>query len=239
VILNQSAVKTAGWTDGTGKKIYFAHDDRPLNVVGVVGDIHLGSLKHNIEPVVYRYADSDWLIAFLTLRINPLRIPETIQFLKDQWKQLGTDAPFEYLFIKDKYLEQYNSEERVSDIIGTFAILTILLACLGLFGLTAFVTQNLTKEIGIRKINGATTANIMLLVIKEFAWLVAIAFLIACPVAFYALNKWLQNFAYKTDLQWWIFIVAGIATLVVALLTVSWQSWVAASRNPAESLRYE
>ena len=146
---------------------------------------------------------------------------------------------FEYSFLDETYDLQYKSERRFENLLFAFALMAVFIAGIGLFGLSIYSTERRTKEIGLRKVNGARTIEIILMLNRDFIKWVAIAYLIACPVAWYAMNKWLQNFAYRTELSWWIFALAGLIALGIALLTVSWQSWRAATRNPVEALRYE
>jgi putative ABC transport system permease protein len=188
---------------------------------------------------VYRYTGANWLAGYVTLRINQKYYSQTIQFIKRTWEELAPGVPFQYFFIKDKYIERYRNEERLANIVGTFTIIAVFLSCLGLFALITWFSIQRTKEIGIRKINGASITEVMFLLSNEFIKLVVIAFAISCPVAWYIMHNWLQNFAYKTQLNWWIFGLAGFITLGIALLTVSIQTWRAATRNPLEALRYE
>ena len=196
-------------------------------------------MQTQIEPVVYRYTGANWLAGYVTLRMDQRYYSQTIKLIKETWEELAPGVPFQYFFIKDKYNEKYREEERLSKIVGTFTILAVFLSCLGLFALVAWLSLRRTKEIGIRKINGAGIIEVMYLLSIDFIKLVVIAFIIACPVALALMHKWLQNFAYKTELSWWIFGLSGIITLGIAVLTVSFQTWRAATRNPVDALRYE
>lgn len=239
VLINETAVLRFGWDDAIGKKLRFKHENNPVTVVGVLKDINFKSLHTLVEPVVYRYAGEDWLAGYLTIRIDHKYFSQAIKFINATWDKLAPGVPFQYFFIKDKYIERYKSEERLAKIVGTFAIIAILLSCLGLFALIAYLSIRRTKEIGIRKINGAKVIEIMLLLSLDFIRLVAIAFVIACPIAWYIMHKWLQSFAYKTELSWWIYALSMLIALGITLLTVSGQSWRAATRNPVKALRYE
>jgi putative ABC transport system permease protein len=159
--------------------------------------------------------------------------------MKKEWDNLFPENVFEYLEVRETYFKNYEEENRLSKIVGIFAMLAITLSLFGLMGLILFYAESRTKEIGIRKVNGARVTQIMVILNKEFIKWLAIAFVIACPIAWYAMHQWLQNFAYKTELSWWVFVAAGSVALVIALLTVSWQSWRAATKNPIEALRYE
>ena len=155
------------------------------------------------------------------------------------WTSHYPDNPFNYFFLNDFYNEQYLADQRFNGLFLASSILAIIIACLGLSGLSAYAITRRTKEIGIRKVNGARITQVMVLLNKDFVKWVLFAIVIATPIAWFAMHKWLQNFAYRTELSWWIFACAGMLALVIALLTVSWQSWRAATRNPVEALRYE
>jgi putative ABC transport system permease protein len=175
----------------------------------------------------------------IAVRINANNIPATIDFLKQTWKQTGGTSPFDFDFTNDILNQMYDSDIRFSKTIGLLSIIAIAIASLGLFGLSLFLGRQRTKEIGVRKVNGAKVSEILVLLNRDFVFWVATSFLIAVPVAYYSMHKWLESFAYKTELSWWIFALAGLLALGIALLTVSWQSWRAATRNPVEALRYE
>jgi putative ABC transport system permease protein len=239
VMINEAAARKLGWDNPIGKKLRFKHEEESVTVIGVLNDINIRSMQTQIEPVVYRYTGSNWLAGYITLRIDQRYYSKTIKLIKETWEELAPGVPFQYFFIKDKYNEKYREEERLSKIVGTFTILAIFLSCLGLFALIAWLSLRRTKEIGIRKINGARIIEVMYLLGFDFIKLVGIAFAIACPVGWFILHKWLQNFAYKTELSWWIFGLSGIIALVIAILTVSFQTWRAATRNPVDALRYE
>jgi putative ABC transport system permease protein len=239
VMINETAGRKLGWDNPVGKKLRFKHEDEPVTVVGVIKDINISSLQTQVEPVVYRYTGVNWLAGYMTLRIDQKYYSQTIQFAKKTWEELAPGAPFQYFFIKDKYIERYRDEERLSDIVGTFTIIAVFLSCLGLFALIAWLSIQRTREIGIRKINGATITEVMYMLSSAYIKLVAIAFIIASPIAWIIMHKWLQNFAYRTGLSWWIFCLSGIIALGIAILTVSFQTWRAATKNPVESLKYE
>jgi putative ABC transport system permease protein len=235
VILNETAVKYFALNPSLGFELDI-YNTKAL-VIGVVKDYHNESFQKKISPQVLWYVPG-WNFN-LSIRISSNNIRETIQYIKKQWDELSPDIPFEFQFLDEKYNALYKEEDKFNLLIGYFSIIAILIACLGLFGLVSFSTQRRNKEIGIRKINGAKISEIIVLLNRDFVIRVSIAFIIAIPIAWYAMNKWLQSFAYKTELKWWIFALAGIIALGIALLTVSWQSWRAATRNPVDSLRYE
>jgi putative ABC transport system permease protein len=173
------------------------------------------------------------------VRILPQNMSQTLQEIEKGFKEILPEYGFSFQFYDDYLDSMYQQEEKRADSIRIIAIIAILISCIGLIGLVEFSTKNRIKEIGIRKVNGAKITEVMAMLNKDFIKWMGIAFVVACPVAYYAMNKWLENFAYKTNLSWWIFALAGLLALGIALLTVSWQSWRAATRNPVEALRYE
>ena len=175
----------------------------------------------------------------MNVKITPGNISETLNYIRDTYKKHRDDREFSYRFFDDLLNEKYQAETRLKNITIAFAFLAIIISVLGILGMAIFSIDRRTKEIGIRKVAGAKTSEILILLNKEFITWVVVAFLVASPVAWYAMHKWLQNFIYKTELSWWIFVLAGIMAFGIALLTVNWQSWRAATRNPVEALRYE
>jgi putative ABC transport system permease protein len=239
VMINETAVRKLGWDSPIGKMLRFKHEEESVTVIGVLKDINIRSLQTQIEPVLYLYTGANWLAGYVNLRIDQRYYSQTIKFIRETWEELAPGVPFQYFFIKDKYIERYREEERLSKIVRTFTVLAIFLSCLGLFALIAWLSLRRTKEIGIRKINGSRIVEIMYMLGIDFIKLVVVSFIIACPVAWFAIHKWLQSFAYKTELSWWIFGLSGIIALAIAISTVSFQTWRAATRNPADVLRYE
>jgi putative ABC transport system permease protein len=231
VIVNESAIKKLGLKEAIGEKIAFG------TIIGVVSDFNMYSLHEAVGPMIIGLNPS--MCREIAIRINTSNIKPTISFLKDSWKATGGTTPFEFEFTNDVLKRLYQSDIRFSRTIGLMAIIAILIASLGLFGMSLLTSQQKTKEIGIRKINGARVGQVIILLNRDFLNWVGIAFVIACPVALYAMKKWIVNFAYRTELSWWIFASAGLMALVITLLTVSWQSWRVATRNPVEALRYE
>ncbi|WP_025864018.1 ABC transporter permease [Prolixibacter bellariivorans] len=231
VLINQSAIKALGLKDIIGEKTAFG------TVVGVVNDFNMYSLHQSITPMIIVLNPA--MCREVAIRISTNNIPGTIGFLKKEWKASGGTTAFNFRFTDDALQDIYESDIRFSKIIGLMAVIAIFIASLGLFGLSLFLSRQRIKEIGIRKVNGAKVSEVMTLLNMDFIKWVGIAFVIATPMAWFAMNKWLENFAYKTSLSWWIFALAGILALGIALLTVSWQSWRAATRNPVEALRYE
>jgi putative ABC transport system permease protein len=235
-LLNESAVKKLGWNDPIGKRLS-CYNGKEGFVVGIIRDFHFKSLHAQIEPLFLYMRESN--SKYLTVKLNTTGISESIEFIHKLWNKIAPDSPFEYFFYDTFYEQLYKKEASFGRIIFIFSTIAILIACMGLFGLAAFFSEKRTKEIGIRKVNGATITEIMSMLNKEFVKWVSIAFFIATPIAWYAMHKWLQTFAYKADLSWWIFGLAGIIALAITLFTVSWQSLRASTRNPVEALRYE
>jgi len=210
--------------------------DRKVEIIGVVKDFFHDSFRQKLEPSALWYADWN---SHINIKINNQNTAQSIKYIAGLWNELSPQIPFEYEFLDRTYGQLYKSEEDLQQIFISFSVIAIIIACLGLVGLVLNSTQQRSKEIGIRKINGAKISEILIMLNKDFVKWVVVAFVIATPVAWYAMNKWLESFAYKTELSWWIFALAGVLALGIALLTVSWQSWRAATRNPVEALRYE
>jgi putative ABC transport system permease protein len=238
-IINETAMKQFGWTNLDGKFLKLSFEDSKCQVIGVMKDIHPTTLKEPIPPMLYRFGQQNNFPGFLTFRILPLYEKQTIVLMKSTWKTIFPDTPFIYLNVRETYYKNYVEEQRLSNIIGIFALLAISLSLLGLLGLITFYSERRVKEIGIRKINGAKVSEIIAMLSSDFLKLIAIALIIACPIAWYAMFKWLENFAYKSSLTWWVFMLAGFIISAIAMLTLSWQSWRAATRNPVDALRYE
>ena len=235
IILNESAVKKYGWQSPLGRNI--KTENKNGYVIGVVKDFHFKSFYQQIESVMIYISPA--YFEFMSVRVAADKIPETIAFLKIEWKELAPNRPLDYFFLDDDFDKVYRQEERAGQIFGYFSILAVFVACLGLFGLAAFTAEQRTKEIGIRKVLGATTSNIVTLLNKEFIRWVLVANLIAWPVAYYAMNRWLLSFAYRTSIGPGIFAFSALAAVLIALLTVSSQAIKAAVANPADALRYE
>ena len=239
VILNETAAKLLGYEDPVGKKIYGAGDNNkslPYQVIGVVKNFNYESLRRNIGPLALFLGKSTGLQSF---KVSTAHINELITRVENQWKTLAPGMPFSYRFLDDSFNEMYNAEQRVGKIAMVFSTLAILIACLGLFGLATFIAEQRTKEIGIRKVLGASVNGIATLLSMDFVRLVAIAFVFACPLAWYCMHRWLQDFAYRIDIRWWVFALAGLIVMVIAVITVSFQAVRAALANPINSLRTE
>lgn len=206
-------------------------------VIGVVKDFHYQPLHLEIQPLHIRYLDEPW--GWLSVRISPQNIPETLAFLGKKWIEFAPEYPFEYSFLDDRLNRMYKSEQKLGQSFNGFAFLAILIACLGLYGLASFVAERRTKEIGIRKVMGASVPNLIFLLSRDFMKWVLLANVIAWPVAYYSMSKWLQNFAYHVQLSIWIFLLSGAIAFVIAFLAVCFKSLKTAVINPVDSLRYE
>jgi putative ABC transport system permease protein len=233
-IINQEMARQLNLKNPVGERITGGGDS--LTVIGVVNDFHFDNMQYQIRPLVMRNGLSN---SFISIKVNTADMSGIINAITELWDKVSPNQEIRYSFLDAEYARMYDNIQRMGKIFRSFAMLAILVACIGLFGLAEFITKQRTKEIGVRKVNGARVAEVMAMLNKNFIIWVIIAFSLACPIAWYAMHKWLQNFAYKTTLSWWVFAAAGGMALLIALLTVSWQSWRVASRNPVEALRYE
>jgi putative ABC transport system permease protein len=252
VIINESAFKLTGWESIEGKVLKgiptpeqaFGRassteiEKNSLNVVGVINDINVEKLNQPVSPTVFECSDH-FGINYLTCRIMPGDYSGTLEYIKKVCDEICPETIFEYHFY-DEWLESlYRSEKHSAFIIRVFAIISIILSCLGTFGIIHFISRQKTKEIGVRKVHGANIADIIRILNWSILRWIMIAYTLAVPMSYFLMKKYLQDFAYKTPLSWWIFALAGLMALGIALLTVIWQSWRAATRNPVEALRYE
>ena len=236
-IMNEAAVKRYGWDNLEGRK-YKNGREGGYDVIGEVNNFNVESLHSALTPVALMY-EPDREFNTLSLRLMPGNVGQQIAEIRKVWKSMLPDDPMEFTFYNDQFQAMYSKEEKLAQSITFFAVIAIVLTCMGILGQIFLISLNRTKEIGVRKVNGAKISEILVLLNKDFVIWVFVAFVIATPIAYYAMNKWLENFAYKTEMSWWIFALAGLLALGIALLTVSWQSWRAATRNPVEALRYE
>jgi putative ABC transport system permease protein len=237
VIINESAVRELGWTgkNPIGKSIVRS-GNKEFKVLGVVQDFNYTSVKQKVAPAMMMLGRN---YGGMVIKINTTDVEGFMTNLKKQWDSFNPAGPMEYYFLDEKFAALYNSEKRTQQIFSAFAVLAIIIASLGLFALSTFMIEQRKKEVGIRKVLGASVSGIVQLLVKDFLMLVFIAILIASPVAWYAMTKWLQDFAYKIDLQWWMFALAGLLAIAIALLTVSFQGIKAALMNPVKSLKSE
>jgi putative ABC transport system permease protein len=235
-IVNETAIKKIGYTDPIGKPIWWG--DHMGKIIGVLKDFHFVSLHHPIEPLIVRM-NEDRNYGTVLVRLRAGRDKEGIAGLEKLCKALNPAFPFSYQFADDEYNKSYQSEQLVSKLANYFAVLAILISCLGLLGLATFTAEQRTREIGVRKVLGASVTGVVSLLSKDFLGLVAIAIVIATPIAWYCMHSWLQGFAYRTPVSWWIFAAAGASALLIAFLTVSYQALRAAMANPVDALRSE
>ena len=238
MVLNEAAIKMFGYTSpkqAIGKK--FDQWGRKGRIIGVVKDFHFRSLQSDIKPLSMRIEPDGW--SFLCVKVNASKIPETISAIENKWKSLVPNRPFSYFFLDEFFDKQYRTEDRFEKLFFNFAILAIFISCLGLLGLASYSTLQRTKEIGIRKVMGASVTGIVNLLSKDFLKLVIISFVVAAPVSWYFMHRWLEGFAYRTSISWWMFALAGILAIIIAILTISFQAIKAAMANPVKSLRTE
>lgn len=241
LIINEAAAKMLGAGDPIGKKLYSSignssEETIAYTVVGVVKNFHYQSLRENVGPLAMRLGFNRWETAF---KVNMAEAPNLIAQIEGKWKQMAPGMPFRYQFLDQAFDDMYRAEQRIGTVALCFAFLTILIACLGLFGLVTYMTEQRTKEIGIRKVLGASVAGITTLLAKDFLRLVLLAILIASPLAWYLMKQWLANFAFRINIEWWMFVGAGVLAVLIAFLTIGWQSMRAALANPIKSLRSE
>jgi putative ABC transport system permease protein len=231
IVINQTAEKLFGFADPIGQRI------GQKVIVGVVKDFHFRSLYFPIEPLILSFNPEE--INTMNVRIAKGNPKESLAYIRDTYKKYLNGREFSYKFFDDLLSETYKDETQLRNLILSFALLAILISVLGILGMVIFSTDRRTKEIGIRKVMGARNSDIILLFNREFLKWVVVSFIIASPIAWYVMHKWLQNFAYKTEFSWWIFVLAGLIAFAIALMTVNLQSWYTATRNPVVALRNE
>jgi len=235
VVINETAQKIIGMENPVGKRLMLG--DTELPIIGIVKDYHFRSLHSEIEPLLL--VNDPSLYRYILIKLDSGDIPSALANIDNTWKTFFPDTPFEYHFLDEAYDNLYRTEQRMGTLFNYFTGLAIFISCLGLFGLASFMAEKRTKEIGIRKILGASVSGVVILLNREFIKWILIANIIASPVAYYAMSKWLQGFAYRINMEVWIFALAALAALAIAVVTVSYQSVRAATANPADSLRYE
>ncbi len=237
-IVNESAVRAIGYAsseEAIDKKI--SYGGRQGYIIGVTKDFHFESLHQSIAPIIFYITSRQ--VYNLTTRVHASAMDETISYLKEQWSYLRPGFPFDYYTIGDRFQGQYDDEDRLGQIVQFFSLLAIFIAALGLIGLASYTAEQRAKEVGIRKVLGASVSQLLLLLTQSFSKLIFVAFLIACPLAYFVMNYWLDTFAYQDTLSVWSFILAGVAALLVAGVTVGSQTFRTATQNPVESLRDE
>ncbi len=242
LVLNQKAMEVLAYKNVEGQVLHESVKSGTANkIIGEVEDFAYQGAQFEMQPLAHIFADQDnysnW--SYLSVKSKPGASLQVVQLLKDKWKTTQPESALSFFFADDKLNEQYTEYEKINQIIAWFSFVAVALSCIGLFALSSYAISRRIKEIGIRKVSGAKVVEVITLLNRDFLRWVAISFVIAVPLSWYALNRWLEGFALKTNLSWWIFALAGVLALGIALLTVSWQSWRAATRNPVEALRYE
>lgn len=242
-LINETLLKKLAWSNPIGKRMQFRIDEKGTlgerTVIGVVKDFHTYSLQHKVEPLVMVMPPEESMQDNLYVRITKGRINEGLSYLKKVYRTFDKTNPIEFHFLDSNFARQYEAEMKQAQIALIFTVLAVIIACLGLFGLATFTAHQRTKEIGIRKVLGASVANIVQMLSADFLKLVFIAAFIAFPIAWIAMNKWLQEFAYRISVQWWVLLVAGLFAAFIAIITISFQAIKAAIANPVKSLRTE
>ena len=239
IIINETAAKLAGFDKPIGRNLYGSDGNGNIstyNVIGVVKNFNYASLKKDVGALSLRLGNNSWVSAY---RFNTADVTGLVDIIEEKYKAVAPGMPFDYSFLDESFDNMYRQEQRVGSVAVTFAILAIIIACLGLLGLATYIAEQRTKEIGVRKVLGASVSSIVRMLSKDFIKLVLIAFIIATPIAWWFMDKWLQDFAYRIELNWWIFTAVGLVALVVALITLSFQAIRAALSNPVNSLRTE
>ena len=237
-IINEKLKKKLGWDTAVGKTFRIPdYMETQGRIIGVVKDFHVESLHHEIDGLAL-FVKPD-LFNWMSARVTSGNINSFMDIVKQKWAQYAPSAQIEYRFLDQVYDNQYRSDRLIGKIVNTFSMLAIFIACLGLLGLVSYSTEQRTKEIGVRKVLGASIVNIILMISKEFILLLSLATVFAWPIAYYAMNKWLQNFTYRIEMSWWVFISAGLVALGISLFTISWLAGRAAIANPVDSLKYE
>lgn len=241
VIINETTAKILGYPDPIGKNIYYSGDGSggsivPLQIIGVVRNFNFESLHHNVGPLCFRLGKSTGIASF---KVNTTNIKDLVTKVETTWKSMAPGMPFSYRFLDDAFNNMYRAEQRMGKLALGFSILAIVVACMGLFGLATYAAEQRVKEIGIRKVLGASVSGIVEMLSVDFIKLVLVSALIAFPISWWAMTKWLTNFAYRIDLSWWIFLVAAVIAIFIALTTISYQAIRAALMNPVRSLRTE
>ena len=235
IVINEAMANMLGWKDAVGKQFEIYHA-RKGKVIGVMKDFNFASLRKTVEPLAVMLTDNP---LYLSVKLKAGTFPSSLAYMQKTWKQFSVDHPFDYFFLDEQLNHFYESDVKLLHVLNIFAVLAIFIACIGLFGLSIYTAKQRIKEIGIRKVLGATVINIVGMLSKDFVKLVLLAAVIAFPVSWWAMNTWLQDFAYRINISWVIFFIAGFAAVSIALITISFQAIKAAIANPVKSLRTE
>jgi ABC-type antimicrobial peptide transport system permease subunit len=239
IVINEAAAKVIGFKDPIGKYIKWNDEEKsPKQIIGVIKNIISESPYNPIRPAFY-FTHSGWFNVYTVKLKNTASASAAIARVEPIFQKVNPGGPFEYNFVDEQYGKKFAEEARIGELATFFAILAIFISCLGLFGLASFVAEQRTKEIGIRKVLGATVFNLWQLLSKDFVYLVLISCVIATPIAYFYLSDWLEKYEYRTNISWWIFVIAALGALAITLLTVSFQAIKAALMNPVKSLKTE
>lgn len=236
ILLNEAAIRTMGLANPVGQSFYWG--DEAYTIVGIFSDFISGSPYGDVDPMIV-YASDSWMRNMLIRTNDKKAMAKTLEAIANTLKKFDSAYPFNYRFVDERYAEKFKEQQQTASLALTFSLLAILISCMGLFGLISYIAETRVKEIGIRKVLGASVSTIVTMLSTDFIKLVCLSILIASPIAWWAMNKWLEDFTYKIDAEWWIFTVAGLISIAIALLTVSVQSIRAAMANPVDSLRNE
>jgi putative ABC transport system permease protein len=241
LIINESAAKQLGYNDARSSVNSFVLvGNTSYQIIGVLKDFHQESLKKEIRPIIFFYGFKWYCdIGYFSVRIRTAKTRSAIEQIKKVWQETFPLDRFEYTFLRDTFNMQYRKEYQFGQLFALFTLLAIVITSIGLYGLTLMATLKRTKEVGVRKINGATSYDILILLLRDYAKWVVISFVLACPLSFYIMQNWLENFAYRTSLSWWIFVLAGILSMLISVITISAHAWRVALRNPVDALRNE
>jgi len=235
-LVNETLVKTLGWENPVGRELtHFGGTNG--KIVGIMKDFNFQSLHSPIGPLYFflRYTE----IEYISVKINTQHIPETLDYIEKKMAEFSPDYPFEYSFFGEIFRKTYNTEQKIGNIISILMYTALIITCLGLLGLTVFITEQKTKEIGVRKVLGASVSTIIIFLSKEFIKWIVLANVISWPAAYFEMNKWLQNFAYRINIKPYIFVLSALISLFIAMLTVSFRTVRAAAANPVKNLKYE
>jgi putative ABC transport system permease protein len=243
LIVNEALAKQLGWTPQQAVGKAYEYNQYKGQIVGIVEDFNFVSKHKKIEPLVLQLRSDpghfNFSLKYVAMKLKSDNLPATLAAIEQKWKELAPGRPFDYFFLDQELDKLYKDEEKLGKVAGIFSVLAVVVACLGLFALASFMAEERRKEIGIRKVMGGSVSQIVLLLSKDFSKLIVIAFLIACPVAWYAIHSWLNNFAFHVEINFLVFIVVGLTTLAIALLTISYRALQAAYSNPIKTLRHE
>jgi len=236
IVINETAARNLGWASPVGRRAYSQGTE--WTIIGVVKDFHFHSLHRRIDPLIFLFHE-DRGVDYFSIKVSPFNIPSTIGFIEEKWRRFSPEFPFQYAFLDERIDKIYKAEQKLGQSFNIFTFIALSIACLGLIGLAAFISEQKRKEISIRKILGANFHSIIVLLAREYVKCIAVASVIAWPIGYFVMDRWLQNFAYRTSVGIEIFILSGLVAFVFALITVSYQALKAALANPVESLRYE